>query len=211
MSSPVRGCDRPDTHRRRQRGTRPCLRSRRLLPTCSRRRSHGHGIDAAQALIEIARERVPDGHFDLGDLQVLPYEDDSFDVVTAFNRAGGRMGPRGTHRTGRGAARSAPPASAGSTSGAGSIRTVLPGALEALLERSGLTPIDDGYIPVTFQYADETAMLRGNGPNGPVVLAERTSGEAAVVAACRAAFSPYRTASGGYRIETEWRFAVARA
>jgi Methyltransferase domain len=40
------------------------------------------GIDASQALVEICRERVPAGRFDVGDLQFLPYENDSFDVVT---------------------------------------------------------------------------------------------------------------------------------
>jgi ubiquinone/menaquinone biosynthesis C-methylase UbiE len=43
------------------------------------------GIDASQAHIEIARERVPAGSFDVADMQFLPYEDRSFDVVTGFN------------------------------------------------------------------------------------------------------------------------------
>lgn len=43
------------------------------------------GIDAAPGLLEIARERVPEGQFDVGDIQMLPYEDRSFDIVTAFN------------------------------------------------------------------------------------------------------------------------------
>lgn len=36
------------------------------------------GLDAAEALIEIARERVP-----YGDLEKLPYADNSFDVAFA--------------------------------------------------------------------------------------------------------------------------------
>jgi hypothetical protein len=44
---------------------------------------------------------------------------------------------------------------------------------------------------------------------GPVVLAERTSDEPAVVDALRTAFEPFRTAAGGYRIETEWRYVIA--
>ena len=43
------------------------------------------GIDATGPLIEIARERVPDGDFRVGDMEELPWEDDSFDVVTGFN------------------------------------------------------------------------------------------------------------------------------
>src|SRR5215212_10391565 len=39
------------------------------------------GIDASPALIEIARERLPNGDFRIGDLEALPFEDATFDVV----------------------------------------------------------------------------------------------------------------------------------
>jgi ubiquinone/menaquinone biosynthesis C-methylase UbiE len=42
------------------------------------------GIDASEALLAIARERVPDADLSLGDLQRLPYADDTFDAVTGF-------------------------------------------------------------------------------------------------------------------------------
>ena len=42
----------------------------------------------------------------------------------------------------------------------------------------GLTPAAQGYVEVTFECPDEQALLRGNRANGPVVLAERTSGAA---------------------------------
>lgn len=43
------------------------------------------GVDASAGMIEIARERVPEGRFHVADIQVLPFEDSAFDVVTAFN------------------------------------------------------------------------------------------------------------------------------
>ena len=43
------------------------------------------GIDASDPLLRIARERVPHGVFQTGDLEDLPFEDDSFDVVAGFN------------------------------------------------------------------------------------------------------------------------------
>jgi len=43
------------------------------------------------------------------------------------------------------------------------------------------------------------------------VLAERTSGQAAVIDGVREAFAPFRTSSGAYRVETEWRYVTARA
>src|SRR5271169_1834632 len=43
------------------------------------------GIDAAEELLAIARERTPKGDFRAGDLEELPYADKSFDIVTGFN------------------------------------------------------------------------------------------------------------------------------
>lgn len=43
------------------------------------------GLDAAEALIHIARARTPAGDFRVGDLAALPFADDNFDVVTSFN------------------------------------------------------------------------------------------------------------------------------
>jgi hypothetical protein len=86
-----------------------------------------------------------------------------------------------------------------------------PGALETLVAQAGLTPTDDGYIELTLEYPDEAALLKGNNSNGPVVLAERTSGEATVANAVRSALAPFRTVSGAYLIETEWRYVTARA
>jgi ubiquinone/menaquinone biosynthesis C-methylase UbiE len=43
------------------------------------------GIDAAEGLIEIAAGRTPKGAFRVGDLEALPWPEDSFDVVTGFS------------------------------------------------------------------------------------------------------------------------------
>lgn len=192
------------------------------------------GIDASHAHVEIARERLPAGSFDVGDMQFLPYDDVSFDVVTGFNslqyaadavaalsEARRVTKPSGIvhvvvwgreERTELVAALRAlrpllPPAPPDAP---GPFALSYPGALEALVQRAGLEPIDDGYIEITLEYPDETALLKGNNSNGPVVLAERTSGEAAVRSAVRGALAPFRTASGAYRIETEWRYVTAR-
>ena len=41
------------------------------------------GIDIAPAMIDAARAKVPEASFDVGDAQQLPYEDESFDVVSS--------------------------------------------------------------------------------------------------------------------------------
>src|SRR5262249_50327539 len=43
------------------------------------------GIDAASEMIAFARERVPQGEFRVGEMEMLPYADNSFDVVTGIN------------------------------------------------------------------------------------------------------------------------------
>ncbi len=42
-----------------------------------------NGLDAAEALLAIARLRVPDGDFRVGDLEILPYAASTFDAVLA--------------------------------------------------------------------------------------------------------------------------------
>jgi len=41
------------------------------------------GIEAAPAMVEFAQKQVPCGKFTVGDIQELPYEDYTFDVVLA--------------------------------------------------------------------------------------------------------------------------------
>src|SRR5664279_1747813 len=43
------------------------------------------GIDAAEGLLAIARERTPGGDFRTGDMEELPFADSSFDLVSGFN------------------------------------------------------------------------------------------------------------------------------
>jgi ubiquinone/menaquinone biosynthesis C-methylase UbiE len=43
------------------------------------------GIDAADALLAMARTRTPAGDFRQGDLEELPFQDECFDLVTGFN------------------------------------------------------------------------------------------------------------------------------
>jgi SAM-dependent methyltransferase len=43
------------------------------------------GFDAAEPMITMARSRVPSGDFRIGDMESLPFADNSFDVVTGVN------------------------------------------------------------------------------------------------------------------------------
>ena len=43
------------------------------------------GIDASAALVELARARLPLADVRVGEMEHLPYDDASFDLVTGFN------------------------------------------------------------------------------------------------------------------------------
>src|ERR687884_1750078 len=47
----------------------------------ARRGAHVNGLDAAEALLAVARRRLPDGDFRVGDLEALPYPDGTFDAI----------------------------------------------------------------------------------------------------------------------------------
>ena len=193
------------------------------------------GLDASPAMIEIARERVPEARFDVGDMHRLPYARDAFDVVTAFNSLQFTADPlavlaevRRVARPGasvfivvfgreerlelaaawRALAPLLPPTPAGFS---GPLALSKPGALDDLARSSGLTVNDAGYLEGAFEFPDEATMLRGQRSGQVAVLAERAAGEAAVTDAIINAFAPYRTASGGYLIELEWRYIAATA
>lgn len=190
------------------------------------------GIDAASSLIEIARKRVPEADFRVGDLQFLPYKDESFDVVTAFNSIQYAADPVAAAREAKQVGRLGapffvlvwgreektelvnvlralrpllPPAPEGAP---GPFALSYEGALEALLGNAGLTTKEDGFLEAAFEYRDEDQLLRATLASGPGVMAVRTAGEDAVRAAVLDAVAPFRTTSGGYRLETEWRYVI---
>ncbi len=55
------------------------------LQIAAERGARASGLDATDELLAIARTRVPDGDFRVGDLESLPFLDDTFDLVTGFN------------------------------------------------------------------------------------------------------------------------------
>lgn len=53
--------------------------------SASRRGAAVAGLDASEALVDIARARTPGGDFRVGDMFALPFPEASFDVATSFN------------------------------------------------------------------------------------------------------------------------------
>ena len=86
-----------------------------------------------------------------------------------------------------------------------------PGQLEALVQPAGLTPIHTAEVACSFDYPDGETAWRALSSAGPFVAAIRGAGEQRVQQAVEAALAPYRTGSGGVRLENSFRYLLARA
>jgi SAM-dependent methyltransferase len=198
------------------------------------RGAEAFGIDASEALIEIARERVPEADVRVGEMQALPYGDDSFDLVTGFNsfffatdivaalREAGRVAKPGApvviqvwgphERCELEAMKEVvrpflPPRPPDAPPEPEYWR---PGVLEAIATEAGLTSESAFDTTWAFEYPDEDAL--GRAMVAPAGIATLVAGhEEEVRAQIVEALAPYRTAEGGYRLSNEFHFLVARA
>ena len=193
------------------------------------------GFDASGELLRVARSRLPDSDFRQGDLEELPYDDDTFDAVTAFNSVQYAGDPvRGLREIRRVAAPGAPVAVASwgdpegcearaiigaigallppPPSGAGGpFALAAPGALEALVESAGLTAERALDVPTPFLYVDGATARRANLAAGPTRAAINHVGIDAVAAAFTVALEQFVQPDGTVRIENVFRVVIARA
>jgi SAM-dependent methyltransferase len=193
------------------------------------------GLDASEALIELARTRVPEADLRVGDLQFLPYDSDEFDVVVGFNsfffaadivaalKEAGRVAKPGAPiviqvwgRPDRSALTALHPAIApflpppDPDAPRGS-ELWEPGVLEGFATDAGLSPERAFDVSWAYVYASDNDLARGMlspAGIGSYVGPER---EPALRAAVLNALAPYRTADDGYRLENEWHTLIARA
>jgi hypothetical protein len=76
---------------------------------------------------------------------------------------------------------------------------------------AGLTPAKAFDTSWTYEYPDEETLARELLAVGGIEEAVRNSGENAVRTAIVEGLAPYRTPSGGYRLENEWHDLVSSA
>ena len=180
------------------------------------------GIDATPEFVEIARSRVLDGDFRVGDMQALPWDDESFDVVTGFNSffIAGDMGAalreaRRVLRPGGWFAMTVfgrPERDRASSVFGGSGSDLHePGVLESAARDAGLEPVEAAYVEVVEAYPDLPTVLRGLMAAPPLRRAARETGELQVRAAVTEALAPFRVDGGRYRLPGELRCLIARA
>jgi SAM-dependent methyltransferase len=192
------------------------------------------GLDASAELLAIARERVPDADLRQGDMESLPFHDDSFDVVTGFNSFFFAADMVAALREARRVAKPGAavviqvwgaPERCDLTAMKKSFARILPprpegppppplwepGVLENLAAEAGLASEGAFDLSWAYEYPDEPSMARAMLAPGLVVEAIRVAGEQPLRAAIVDALAPYRTADGGYRLENEWHYLMARA
>jgi SAM-dependent methyltransferase len=193
------------------------------------------GIDAAEQLIAIAAERTPGGDFRTGDLEALPWPDDSFDLVTgfsAFQFADDKVRafteakrvsrdlvavviPTRVPESGIAAVFKPlfplfPPEALESMKSSGMFALSEPGRLDEFLAAAGLVSQDDNEIDCPVQYGDAETAARAFLGAGPTQLAIRDSGKQAVAQAVRNALNSFTQPDGRVTLPASYRVVIAR-
>jgi SAM-dependent methyltransferase len=192
------------------------------------------GIDAADTLLAIARERTPKGEFHIGGLETLPFDDAMFDVVTGFNSFQYAANPAVALGEARRVTKAegvivimtwGMPEGMQAAALVAALRSLLPppppgapgpfalsddATLRAFAASAGLAPIEVFDVDSPWAYPDETTAVPGLNSSGVSTRAIENSSEAAVSEAHRRALAPFRLADGSYRIGASFRCLLAR-
>jgi SAM-dependent methyltransferase len=199
------------------------------------RGARAFGLDASEALLDVARGRLADADLRVGDMEALPYDDDTFDLVTAFNsfffandivvalREAGRVAKPGAavviqvwgpHAVNDLEAVKAiirpflPPRPADAPP---EPDYSTPGVLEDLATKAGLQPQSTFDSTWSYKYPDEGNLRRAL--VAPAGLADLVGPkrENEVKDAIVSGLEPYRANDGSYRLQNTFHSLIARA
>jgi SAM-dependent methyltransferase len=197
-----------------------------------RRGAEVSGIDAAGALIAIARARTPDGDFRVGDMFALPFDDESFDLATSFNGiwkgceaavvearrvlvAGGRFGMTFWGRIERlglmpyflKVIEHSPPSHGSASIEQGD--TGRPGVVEEMLESAGFRLLQRGSVEVVNEWPDVQTAVRALAAAGPSIPAIEAIGYAAFCDSLSDVLAPLSDDAVGMRISSDLGWVTA--
>jgi len=191
------------------------------------------GIDACENLIEHAKQRNSDANFLVGDMEELPFKNDSFDVVCGFNsfqyaeniknafteakrvlKDNGKIvvmiwGNKedcevASYLKAVGSMLPPPPPGAG-----GPFALSQNQLLERLLEEVGFQIVDNYDVDSIWEYPDNQTALKGLGSSGPITkVIEHTSSDA-VEKTILNAIEPYVRPDGTVVYNNKWRVVTA--
>lgn len=193
------------------------------------------GIDASEALIELARERLPDADLRVGEMEALPYDTDTFDLVTGFNsfffaddmtaavREAGRVAKPGApvviqvwgphERNDLEAMKEIarpflPPRPADAPLEPDYSQ---PGVLEEIVTHAGLTPEQAFDTTWSFEFADDETMTRALIAPAGLALLVGDKRESEFKQALIDGLASFRSSDGGYRLSNEYHYLIALA
>jgi SAM-dependent methyltransferase len=200
-----------------------------FLRLCAGRGAVVSGIDAAESLLAIARERVPEADLRLGDIQHLPYEDDAFDVVTGFTSFFFADDMVAALREARRVARPGAPvviqvfgdpercdleamkSAVLAFRGEAEEQYWRPGMVEELAQAAGLAVERSFDTTWAYSYADDEALLEAMLAAGGAGAAAGPEREGELRAAILRALAHCRQDDGRYLVSNEWHVVIARA
>lgn len=191
------------------------------------------GLDASEALIDIAQARTPDGDFRVGDMFALPFDEGSFDVVTSFNgiwnRCDDALDQARTVLTDDGllgltywgahermglmpyfltVIQHSPPSHQAANIELGETSNVIADMLGA----TDFQLLDQGTVEVINEWPDVDTAVRALAAAGPSVPAIEAIGYDTFCDALREVIAPMHDRDGrvGVRISSEWGWVTAR-
>jgi len=194
-----------------------------------------HGIDASEALVGLARTRLPDADLRVGDMEGLPWASDGFDLVCGFNsfffandmvaalREAGRVARPGAsvvvqvwgahercdlERMKEIARPFLPPRPRDAPADPDLSE---PGALADLAVAAGLEPERELDTTWAFVYPDADTLGRALVAVAGLAAVAGPEREDELRASIVDGLARYRLADGSYRLENEFRILVARA
>jgi SAM-dependent methyltransferase len=202
------------------------------LSEAAARGAHVWGLDATEPLLAVARRRIPSANLRQGDIQDMPFVNETFDAVTAFNsiqyatdpavavaelarvcRSGGTVAigiwgdPRRCETEGLfGRLRSLAPPPPGTPA---PLACSEAGVVEELLVKAGLQPQGGAEVPTSFLFGDLDQAWTAHTSSGPLQKVIDSAGADAVRATMDAVLEADRKPDGSLRQDNIFRFVLA--